>query len=1769
MSPGEYLQGQLERLFELDGMMALSSELLGVEPAELGGTGTKGTFARALVRHCETHDELEVLAEAIRLSANDQGLSEPPPSTDDELPIGAEVRDARVLELMERGPLAAVYLVEREGGERAHLKVFRRELTRDRIAAFRLLTAVRALREARDVGLVSLLDAGTLGDGRAFLLTQAVRGQTLATRIARTGALSLSELQPLLRPLLRALAGLHARGLHHGMIAAEQVVLVQPPPSETGERSPAHAALDGLAFAKLLEGDSDVPHVLRMVGEFGALAPELTRGQRAGKASDIYALGCLLYHALTGSTVFEGAHAIDKVIAHVQEEPVAPSERNPEAGIGADLDAVILRALAKDPSERFADVGELLAALDAEVRSSVPPAPSHDVSQVIEALRAAPGDVALATELEALIDPGDGARVAVSLYRELAAESEDEAVKKQLLFRAARLLRVEVGDDALLAEVYEEILALDPADLAAHEALAELHRARGAHEALIAVLLDRLDLESDSSRRAALLREVAERYEDGLAQPESALVAYTQALCDQPDDAASRRAIERLAAEPAQLQEVLASLHERLADEELSETQRSRLSLRVGGWCLDRLAQPETARPYLEQAARLAPSDPEVLDALSRLYRQTGSHAELLGVTLERAKHADSPTARRMLMAEAAGIAHVQLNDLALAEHHYAAVFADDPSHLEAAQALEEIYADTGDREKLITLLERRLAEHEGPARAEALCELALLHEDDADRASTLYEQALAVDPTCLAAYAGLADLHAARGDQPALRALLRRELEVASAVQQRIALLERIARVSDEALSDTAAAVESYEAIIALEPGHELANTALARLYRGLHRFEDQVATYDRHAKSLDDDQRKIELLMQAARVAMVDLARPEETALFCERVLAMVPTHAEALALSARLKAHAGEHFAAVDALDVLADTEIDAEKRADLLVRAGMLLESEQDLEAASQRYARALYAMPAHAPTLDALARLHAQRGDVQGEADLLAHRAGLADQPAARASLLATLGNLRKDKLGDRAGALDAFRRAYEADDASHEARIGLGQLALEQSRWEEAVLLLAPVLAEPAGLDAEVALPLFKGLGAAYQALGQPEGAEQAYRAARALDENDLALVERLADLALAAERWDDASALLETLLAGPTLASLDDELTPVGYAEQPSLWQRLGHARFKRGDLAGAASALDTAQELDPEDDETLVALADVQTQQGDHAGLALTLQRRLELPLDDQTRLALLTQAGDLASQGGQHLKASALYGEALELDADDRNLLTKLMSAYSALRDWPHLIEVLVRMASVVDDEALAAKYLSTAGGIALSELGDVDAASVHFERALDLDPDLEGALRGLVNGLTRAGAWDKLATAYRAQIDRQAARARPAAELVALWDALGAIYKDRLHRLEPAIEAHEAASALAPEQSDRLEQLVELYGRVPTRFPERAVAAHEQWLASDALRVSSYRALRKLYTQLSRPDEAWTVCQALRSLGVAEPEEEAFFRRHRVQAPVTARECITEEMWQELVLSPEQDPTVTRLLALIQPAAMQVLAQPHEAFGATREQPIDVQTDDAVMARMIHYAGGVLLVPVPQVFRRPSDVGGVSFLFTNPPALGLGQGALHGDAPDQALAFLAGRQLSYFRPAHYLRQLLPTGSGLRTWVLGAIRQAQPRFPVPEALRAQVERCSDALARTLNVPQQQALVSLVEQLLREQPELDLKRWSLAVDLAADRAGFILANSLDAAVAVIRASPQDSSAASERERLKALYQYAVSGRYHALRKAIGVTIG
>ncbi len=1771
MSTVEFLQGELERLFELDKMMTLSAELLGFDPNDVGGTTAKGTFARALVRHCEANKGLAALEDAIRFSAKSGSLqSAPQASEDSELAPGTLVGGFKVLKRIATGPLGVIYLAERPAPsnghtERAALKLFGRAATRDRAAALRLLTAARALKQVQDVGIAGIYEAGTLDDGRVFVASEYIPGQTLENRLARSGAVHFTEVRAVARTLLQGLYALHKRGFLHGHLKLANVFVVRPQSGEGG-RSEPFGVLTDLGTGRLLTSTEPLPpFVLRLAGDPASMAPEVARGEEPDARSEIYAVGTMLYHALCGQPLYEAKTPIELITAHLYEMPTPLSERAPRGWVSPELEQIIERALAKDPADRYQTARDFADALEQIGRSLLPPAeaPQLDMEALLNAIaafQADPSNEGLAAQLEAMVEPTNAWHHVVDVFLEAADAVDHGPTKEQLLFRTARVLSDEQKDPEAAERVYRVVLEYDPSNAQAHNAIEELRRRSNDYEGLVGLLLDRLESETDKGTRAGILREVAGLYEDELDAEENAFVAWCQALSEEPEDERALRAVERLATTPDQWSDAITTVQDTIDDPERQED-AVHLLLIVARWYEKRLGRPDLALSCLMRALQIDPAHEGALNALTSLYRDAQSWTELVQLLIHRAESADAVRARD-LNAEAARVLHRHLGDTEGAAQLFELVLEEDPSHPAALEALEDIYLDEGALDKLTALLTKKAEEQRGADRAHTLCELALLHEEgleDLDAAITHYNAALSADEKNLNALKGLERAYQQQESWTDLLNVLEKQLASVATPAQHIELLERIAPLHEERLGNPALAAETYEKIIELAPSHEGANTALARLYRGLQRFDALAQTFDRHARGTEDPARKVELLMQAARVLMADIGSPERAAFVCERVLAIVPDHSEALALTGRIRGLAGDSVAALDALEVLADSEQDATKRAELWVRAGEMLEQLDNLDDAVDRYTLALEADPRNAQALEALGRLYGRRGDTHGQADLLLRKVEFAEAPEARAAALVTLGKFRRDVLHETALAADAFERARELNPDNLEASVGLGHLALARENFTEAAELLEPVLDRTTELSRDVSLEACIAAGDAYRALEQLPQAERAYLQAKAVAPDDRRVLERLAEHRIATDNHHEASQLLSKLLD-----RFGSALSPT---ERGELLVKLGRAKKELGDLTAAAAHFSQASELLLEAPAPLDALYDIQLHKRNWDSAARTLRRRIDLAANDEERFELWVRAGDLyATHMRDRDKAAKAYLTALELNAADRNLLSKLMALYSEAKDWTRLLEVLVRMAGVVDDATLRGKYFHTAAAVAHQELGAYDQAVEFYEKALASSPNLEVAFRGLTDCLQRGSHWERLARAYRTYIERNQEQL-PAEQLAALWHNLAELYHVRLNRVDDAVAAYEAAQELEPDNRARMERLVEIYGKHPNRYAERAIASHAALLEQQPYRIESYRGLRKLYTQLSRPDEAWAVCQALRSLSMAEPDEEAFFKRYRVQAPATAKECITEQLWDEYILSTEQDPLLTNIFAMLQPAAIAELAQEPEVFGVDRRAPIDCQSDSSVMAQMLFYASGVTLVPLPPTFYQPNSPGGVSFLFTNPPCLGLGQAALQ-NSPDQAIAFIAGRQLSYMRPGHYMRQLVPTGSGLRSWLLAAIRLANPRFPVPDAMRTQVERNHQALVSTLHPPAQQSLRSLVEQLLREQPELDMKRWGMAVDVAADRVGFILANSLDAAVAVVRASPADSSYLSERERLKELYLYAVSPRYLALRQAIGVTI-
>jgi hypothetical protein len=394
------------------------------------------------------------------------------------------------------------------------------------------------------------------------------------------------------------------------------------------------------------------------------------------------------------------------------------------------------------------------------------------------------------------------------------------------------------------------------------------------------------------------------------------------------------------------------------------------------------------------------------------------------------------------------------------------------------------------------------------------------------------------------------------------------------------------------------------------------------------------------------------------------------------------------------------------------------------------------------------------------------------------------------------------------------------------------------------------------------------------------------------------------------------------------------------------------------------------------------------------------------------------------------------------------------------------------------------------------------------------------------------------------------------------------IAALLDACGDIVQNRLGRLADALRMFEDSLEVDPDNAQRRATLTAIYTKEPKRFFQRAVSSHRHYLATDPYRVESLQSLRKIYTSGKKPDESWCVCQALRCLKMADVDEEKFFKKYRLARLPKMKQPITDDLWRELIAHPSQDSMLTAIFATLQPVVVQTQGQKLSAFGVSEQHRIDPGTDSGAMARMLAYVGETTATNLPPIYHCPSDPGGLSFLFSAPPAVGIGEGAKAG-GPQQALAFVAARHLSYFRQGHFMRQLVPTGTGLRAWLIGAIRGVAPRFPAPANMETQVKECTDAIGRQLVGPQRDALRSMTQKLLDAAPELDMKAWMTGMDLTADRVGFVLSNDLKIANAVIEASPEDAASVGRKDRLRELLAYSISEEYLELRKRTGIALG
>lgn len=1755
----DVLRAELERLFELDELMVLSQDVLGFDPETVGGTSTLGSFAGALVGYCQDVDALEALSDAILVTKPqvDRRATQlaplPPP---EELKAGQALGPYEVVRKLGAGRLGAVYLARSEGRE-LRLRVLQPEATRDRRGLHRYLTITRLAGRIDHAHLPKFVAAGPVG-GRQVVAHEHAETLSLAARIARTGPMHVNEARPLLEALASALGALHSRGLAHGDVSLENVELAR--------------GSGGEPQVLLFEAGSDRLRLRVQKSRVGlsstgaspkSVSPEQIQGADPDARSDVYSFGAVMYELLTGRPPF-GGDVLETAFGHLRELPPAPSTVAPRGWVTEDVDAFVLQLLSKDPGGRLRDGQALLAGLASLGRAGATSVTEEDLDALERTLLADPADSEAALQLEAATERGAAPeRVAGALRRAASMLDDDPSRSRSLRLRAARLFERSEETLGRAEETYEELLSLDPEDQVAFAGLEEVRRRAGKYEELVEMLLGRAEAADDDGERARAMSEIGRIYARELGDAEQAVVAFSQALCFAPDESTYVQEIERLAGSSENLwAEVLSSVGESTQDESLPPDARNALLLQAGDWYRTKLSRLDLALPCLQSVLATDPANERALTSLTDLYRRAQQWSELGMVLTRRADAAATPALARDLRTESAEILEKHLGDAGSARAIYEQVLSEDPGHVGASDALARLYDRSEDYQALASLLERRSAAQRGAEQIRTLCRIAELFEDRLDdpaEAIRRYQGALAIDPSSLDALRGLERVFTKTNRYQDLIDNLEQQIAVAATPKQRIALLERIAAVHEEEFLNHEAAAGALERALATDSSRLSVMATLVRQYKVLGRWEEACNLYERQLELIEDPKERTSMAMGWGRILSDQIGSPERAAVAYELVLQIDPEHSGALEALARLRERSGDADAALEAILALADQAASPEARAEHFIRAAKLLEERGDRDGAIEQYTRALDANPKDKGASAALRAAYVARGDINSAVDLLQQEMGRTEGERAQAKLAGELARLLHDRQRDEARAEQAARRAVQLDPGNLDGLRVLGDVAFDAKRYVEASSHYGRLAdrAEALGEDEAIRV-LIRYVDALSNAGSTDKALGPMATLLRLAPDHEEALA-RVAQVTFEHGDPERAAELLQSYLDRFGAQFKDAKRALATY--------RLGEALRRAGQTDAAIDRLEEACELDPGLTAPLQALAAAHAAAENWTAVMWAKSRHLDVAQGDE-RADLLIEMGEIAATKlGDKTQATRSFVAALELRPDDRNLLTKLMQLYSEEKDWNKLVDVVVKLAEFVDEPAQKVKYLHTAAMVTARQVQDPAQAALYFDQVVELDPNNAKALGEYVALQRDAGNHAAVAELLHKRVALAQRQSDRATQLQS-YDELAAVYEHRLVDYGAAISALEAAMELDPDNRERAEKLASLYESDAEHYLAQAVALQEKLLAHNPFRQESYKALRKIYTANRNADASWCLCQTLTLLQLAEPDEERFYGRMRADTAAPAQDAFSEEDWALRVMHPSANPLLTAVFAIIESAVVEARAQSLAQYGFTPEHRIDPSSHTAPLAQTLYYAAGVLGIPLPAVYQNSADPGGLSFLHTPEPSLVVGRVGMSSQVPPQVAAFVAARQLAYYRPGMYMRHFITTGTGLKSWLFAAIKLTAPQFPVAADLEGPVTEALAALKASLSHESKDQLNSVVSKLLQSGTALDLKRWVAAVDLSADRAGFVVAHDLESASQVVHASEEGSAALPNQERFKELVLYSASAQYFDLRRRLGITI-
>ena len=1054
-----------------------------------------------------------------------------------------------------------------------------------------------------------------------------------------------------------------------------------------------------------------------------------------------------------------------------------------------------------------------------------------DLQQCLHSLREHPGDLEAVRRLGALLDSPDapsGPEIRQSLddIRSYQGDSgqwplvielinveldriDDQKRRIALLSQKARVLESEMLDARGAVNAFQQALQIFPDDREAQDALKQLELERDNWSGIVGKYVEEAEASRDLDLRANLLLAAAEvlwRHEaDVGGDPEISKQIERHlgaALGARSDHAKAGRLLERLFWRQGRYRE-LAPLIEARAEHASTREERAVAHMDLGRLLAGYLENMDGAVEHYRKALVHAPGHPTPFRALVGYYTESADWPKLCRLYEDTLRHPAPVSARQDLWLQLGRLYQEKLGDSERAEAAFAEVRKADAAQPAMLDFYRGYFKERQDRGALRKLLERALRTELPADRRLALsCEAADLVEADGkrhERAIDLWRSVLRQTGR-LRGGAGVAADSVARAHARAVQRLrsLYREIDpprwsaLCDLLRQeadrlpideaalRVELLCESAEIYRDQLQLDSMVINTYRAVLAIEPAHEGAAAALCDRYQELGRHHDLIEVLNQRIEHARDDAQRVALLHRVSDVWVATLGHSSQAIAPLQRILVVEPHDEAALSRLGRIYRERRD-WERLRGLLVHEASFRDGQRRQELLREVAQLTSQHPGgKEEVVVAWGDLLRECPGDSEALGHLAQHYRRQKSWTELVDILEQVTGQQDTPL---TALEELAELYAEQIGDEAKALACWKRVLERQPDHAKAfavskgllvRSGdaeqLEQLILARAGYEEFAEAL--VAAAERAAQSETKARIYHKLAAVCaDNLGNPERAAKAYERVLAATPDDEDAADRLAQFYEESGKWTRLVELLEARLA--RCAQLE---------QRTRLMARLAEVHEKN--LKVPRDALNWRLRLfeaGVSDDEACEEIERLARSVNDWEPVAEAYRAAYgSADGADSHRLAgrlghVLLQKLRRADEAEPYFRQLAFGKSAADTDAaadaapvKDASVagssLEALEQIYRLLQRWPELVEVLERRAQLTDDVASRVELLFGAAFLWEERLGDVEAAVRCFEGVLEVNQENLRATRALERLYAVQGAWSDLDQLLRAELER---------------------------------------------------------------------------------------------------------------------------------------------------------------------------------------------------------------------------------------------------------------------------------------------------------------------------------------------------------------------------------------------------------------------